>query len=615
LLERMGAAIAHRGPDDFGVFVDGGLALAHRRLSVIDIAGGHQPMVDAERNRVIVYNGEIYNYRELRDGAADPKRFTTNSDTEVLLKSVQLDRFDWLERMNGMYAFALWDARSRTLLLARDRLGVKPLYYVETADELIFASEIKALIVHPSVRRTLNADRVAEYLAFRGLAGPETMFEGVKQLPPGHVMVVSQDRFEPKITQFWSEGRGRAVADYADPAATLEDQLDTLLTDAVRYRLVSDVPVGSFNSGGVDSSLVSAVMRSLTTGPMHTFSVGFEEPEYDERPYAEQVARQLGTEHHALVIDQFQFANAFERALLHFEEPLNHTNTVQLLLLSELARQYVTVILTGEGSDEVFGGYPRLQMPLLAEYVALFPNAFLGLVRRFAAAGNLRRVQKLLDNGVDPRRSIIESARVVPPSDVALVQAPPSGYPAREQVLDRAQAASSTRLQSMLYFEQRTYLPGLLARLDKSSMAYSLECRTPFLDYRVVEWSYKIPDEQKLRVGRDNKRIVKKVAERWLPKEIVYRKKSGFGSPMADWFRNPRGMGRYLDVLTDATCRQRGLLEPSGVEALVKQHLSGRRDHAEALWALVNLELWCRMFIDRNPLEHLASSPLTARLA
>jgi asparagine synthase (glutamine-hydrolysing) len=603
LLRQMNAAIAHRGPDDDGVYIDGGLGLAHRRLSVIDLTpGGHQPMIDRERERVIVYNGEIFNYREVRQRAfgAAGAAITTNSDTEVLLKLAEFDRLDWLEELNGMFTFALWDARSRRLMLARDRLGVKPLYYVDLGDELLFASEIKALLVHPRVRREINLERIPEFLAFRTVSGPETLFKGIRQLPPGHVLITSQERFEPRIVEFWSEGRGRELRDYVDASASYEDQLESLLREAVRSRLVSDVPVGSFNSGGVDSSLVSAIMRSMTEGELHTFSVGFEEPDYDERRYAQRVADKLGTRHHTLVVNEHQFADRLEHTLLHLEEPLNHANTVQLQMLSELARRYVTVVLTGEGSDEVFGGYPRLQLPLLARYVSLLPQPLARGLQHLARALGQRRLVKVFESR-DVRQSALENARTLPQEDFAALVPQQAHFPNRERILDGAQERRATLLAAMLYFEQRTYLPSLLMRLDKASMASALECRVPFLDYRLVEWSYLIPDRYKLRLATANKFLVKKVAERWLPRDIVYRPKSGFGNPLAKWLRNPAGLGRYVDLLTDETANTRGLFDRRGVERLVREHLDGAADHSEALWGMMSLEMWCRAFIDRSP--------------
>ena len=601
LLARMSELIRHRGPDDVGTFVGRGIGLAHRRLSIIDLATGHQPMHDDARQRTIVYNGEIYNFREVRERLESRGvRFTTSCDTEVLLKAAEFGDPAWLEQMNGMFAFALWDARSRTLLLGRDRLGVKPLYYTMLDGEIAFASEIKPLLTHPRVRREPAFDRIAEHLAFRTLGATDTLFAGIQQVPPGHVLTISQSDFVPRIAPFWREGEGRRIADYVDPALSPEDQLQDLLSRAVRYRLISDVPVGSFNSGGVDSSLNSAIMRSLTEGEMHTFSVGFEEPDYDETLYANRVAAQLGTRHHTLVVNEDEYVRNIERTLWHLEEPINHAHTVQLLLLSRLAKEHVTVALTGEGADEVFGGYPRLQMPAVAHALRFVPRVLSSGMLELGRVARSRKLVKLFENAGDVRRSMIEGARYVPRQDLERISATRERYPVREAMYERARQRSSSVVDQALWFDQRTYLPGLLVRLDKTSMASGLECRVPFLDFNVVEWSQHLDARWKIRPGV-TKYLVKKVAERWLPKDIVHRRKVGFGTPIGRWFRNPRGLGGMLDLVTDDTFRARGCFAPDAVERLVREHVHEGHDHEELLWGLVNLELWFRRFIDSAP--------------
>jgi asparagine synthase (glutamine-hydrolysing) len=358
------------------------------------------------------------------------------------------------------------------------------------------------------------------------------------------------------------------------------------------------VPVGSFNSGGVDSSLVTAMMRSLTEGELHTFSVGFDEPLYDERRFAKIVADKLGTSHHTLVINQEQYAASLPQVVAQLEEPVNHPHTVQFLHLSRYAKEYVTVVLTGEGSDELFGGYPRYQIPLLARYLRFMPEILSkGLLDLVQRAGQ-RRLVKLLENAAHPREAVIENSRYTSLQDLELLFPANHRFQDRESAYEQAALRNGTPLRQLLHFDQHTYLPGLLARLDKMSMAGSLECRVPFLDYRMVEWSAALPDRYKIKLGRMNKVIVKKVAERWLPREIVYREKVGFGVPLAEWFRNPHGLGRYLDVLTDKSFRERGFFDAKSVDRLVGEHLHEGLDHHEILWGLVNLELWCRTFID-----------------
>jgi asparagine synthase (glutamine-hydrolysing) len=615
LLALMNMAMRHRGPDDDGIFVGPGIGLAHRRLSIIDIGGGHQPMHDTATGRTIVYNGEVYNYQEVRPHLeARGIRFVTNSDTEVLIKAAEFDSVGWLERLNGMFAFAIWDQSSRTLLLARDRLGVKPLYYALVDDTLVFASEIKPLLFHPKIDRRVASERIAEYVAFRTLGATDTLFAGIRQVPPGHALTISQNDFTPRLVRFWREGAGRSLCDYVDPALSPTDQLDYLLTRAVRYRLISDVPVGSFNSGGVDSSLNAAIMRSLTEGEMHTFSVGFAEREYDESPYAQAVAKRLGTIHHALVVREREYTDHLHETLWHLEEPINHAHSVQLLLLSRLAKQHVTVALTGEGADEVFGGYPRLQIPALARALRIVPRIVTRGAMELADRAGSRKIVKLLENAGDARRSMVDGARYVPRRDLLRLFPDDAAYPAREAIYDQAASRHAGLIEQALYFDQRTYLPGLLTRLDKTSMAAGLECRVPFLDFNIVEWSQYLDSRFKLRPGIATKYVVKKLARRWLPSEIVHRRKVGFGTPVGRWLRNPRGLGALLDVLTDETFRQRGYFCADEVRRLVHEHVNEERDHEEALWGLLNLELWFRRFIDVDPCSDYAEPRGTPRL-
>jgi asparagine synthase (glutamine-hydrolysing) len=600
LLERMTASLDHRGPDDGGVYIKGAVGLGHRRLSVIDLSGGRQPMVNKETERALVYNGEIYNFRELRrtlETGSDVS-FETDCDTEVLLHMASISKFEWIETLNGMFAFALWDENAQTLLLGRDRLGIKPLYYTHLDNEFLFASEVRALLVHPKVAAMVNVERIPEYLAFRSICGTETMFKGIYEVPPGHVMLFRQKTFEGTLIKGWSEGKGKNIHDYVDPTISFEDQFQRLLLDSVRFRLISDVPLGTYNSGGVDSSLVTAMVRSLTEGELHTFSVGFEEADYDESEYAEVIAKRLGTHHHTLMINEHEYLQSYEQAVSSLEEPLNHAHTVPLLQLSKFAKQFVTVVLTGEGADELFAGYPRFHIPILAQSLRVLPRIFTDLGLEMARLIGSRKVVKLLENAQDGVRAIVENSRFTPGRDFGAVC--PGLHPFTERMLvyGLAEGHASSVLERMLYFDQRTYLPALLNRLDKVSMAAAIECRVPYLDYRLIEWSALIPAALKIRVGWDNKVIVKQVASRWVPQEIVSRKKVGFGVPVSRWLRNVRGLGRYLDLLTDNTFRARGYCDPKVVERLIYEHLQEGSDHGEILWGLINLEIWWRLYID-----------------
>ena len=602
VLGRMSSLIRHRGPDGEGMFVDGNVGLIHRRLSVIDIEGGRQPMRDAAAARTLVYNGEIYNYRALRDDlVAAGHAFHTDSDTEVLLHLVDPDDPSWIENVNGMFAFALWDERRRELLLCRDRLGIKPLYYAIVDDTFVFSSEIKPILAYPGFERRVNTDRIAEYIAFRTIVGAETLFEGIYELPPASIATLSESVRAPAITRYWPTDTDVYAAARVDRDARVHDQYEGLMKQAVSHRLVADVPVGSFNSGGVDSSLNAAIMRHITGTEIHTFSVGFDEPDYDESRYSDLIARHIGSNHHNLVVTGAEYRDNLPETLWHLEEPVGHAHTVQLMLLSRLAREYVTVALTGEGADEVFGGYPRLQIPALARYFNVLPAALVSALRAASETLGLRRAVKLLESAHDPAKSITENARYVPEAALGELFGATSAYRERHEIMAAIPEDGRSIIDRALIFDQSTYLPPLLNRLDKASMATALECRVPFLDYRLVEWSRTIPDRYKIRPGRENKVLVKEVAERWLPKEIIYRRKVGFGSPVAEWLREDGALKPYAALVLDPVATGRGYFDAAGVRKLFDDHMNGAADHHEALWGLMSLEMWHRAFIDADP--------------
>jgi len=597
LLWRMTRALAHRGPDDEGIHVDGPVGLGQRRLSILDLSpAGHQPMLDEARGLATVYNGEIYNYRELRAGLAGGGPFQTSCDTEVLLRAAAFDQTKWLHAFNGMFAFAIWDARGRRLMLARDRLGIKPLYWTVAGGDFLFASEIKALLAHPAVTRRTRADAIPEYLAYRSLAGDATLLEGIRQCLPGHVLHVAPGAGEPRAVRWWDDA---TAADAFGPAAgDRAAQFDELFASAIRYRLISDVPVGTYNSGGVDSSLVTAAVRGQTTGALHTFSVGFDETAHDESRYARVVAERIGTEHHSLVMRSAEYADTLPEALWFCEAPLDHAHTVPLLHLSRLAKQYVTVVLTGEGADELFAGYPRYQIPLLAKRLRHVPRL---LTRPCLAAARLtgrRRLVKLLELCGDETRATLDGARWVGDEALRNLGVGPATASARGDILARIQATPLDPLERVLAFDRGSYLPSLLHRLDRTTMASGIEARVPFLDYRLLAWSKTLRPGEKLRLGRENKVLLKQLATRTFPREMIYRRKMGFDVPIGAWLRDGTGLGRYLDLLTDATFRGRGTFDSAAVEKLVHGHRRNAADHSDILWALVNLELWHRMFVD-----------------
>lgn len=592
LLE-MREVMTHRGPDDAGIYRDGPAGLVHRRLSIIDLGTGHQPMGTPDGELQIVFNGEIYNYRELRrELEAQGYVFRTHSDTEVILYAYRVYGESCPSRLNGIFAFAIWDRPKQRLFLARDHLGIKPLYYHSGRDAFLFASEIKALFRSGCLEPRCNETAIPEYFAFRHVSGDRTLFRDVQALLPGHWMTVDDGRV--RIHQYWS----------AIPAAPREslsagqalEELAGLLESAVRMQLMSDVPLGTFCSGGVDSSLVTALCAQQSRQAINTYSVGFHEAGYDETAYARMVSKRYGTNHHELRVGNGEFAEMLPGMIWHNDEPLNFANSIQIYALSRLAKQRVTVVLTGEGADELFAGYPRYHIPALAARLQVMPvwlrRALAGAMRHSGE----RRLRKLAGFLTRPlsEAALFNCTSMQPECFEALwPRTPPSTLAYRESVLTRL-AASDSWLRRSAVLDQHTYLVSILNRQDKMSMAASLESRVPLLDYRLVEFANALPDRLK-RVGSRTKVILKKLAERHLPKEVVYRRKSGFGVPLAEWLRSPDGLGRLaLDVLKDESTKN--VSEVLGVERLLTEHRSGRADHSELLWTTLNYVLWKERF-------------------
>lgn len=589
VIERMTRALAHRGPNGQGLFVDGNIGLGHRRLSIIDLEGGTQPMHDAASRRVIVYNGEIYNYQELRDQLrAEGVALRTKSDTEVLLHLACSDMDRWVRRVNGMFAFALWDAQARSLLIVRDRFGVKPLYYICTPGMFAFGSEIKALLQLPGVEAELDPATLGEYCAFRHVLEPATMIRGVRQLPGGHYIHLTAQSRDVSVRRYWHEDASLAAL---REGASRRPDLPELLKSAVRYRLVSDVPLGTFNSGGVDSSLVTREVRSHKTEELHTFSIGFSEDSHDESAYALEVAKQLGTAHHAERLSVAEYIALLPRAIWHHDEPLCHPHSVHLMHLSGVASKFVTVVLTGEGADEVFAGYPRLRIPLYG--AALGPLA--PWIARLGLEGarilRLRRVRKLLAATAGGVNTAIDAHRFIDRDDLAELY-PGLGYSgARERVLTDV-SKQQNYLEQLLEYERRSYMQSLLLRLDKMSMAHGLEARTPFLDYRLVLWSKTFPTVTKVGWGWTNKPLLKREASRYFSRELVYRPKVGFGVPLTQWFREQPLFRELLADMSTPSSMTAGLFPAGVVTRLVDEHVSAARDHTEAIWVLLNIHLW-----------------------
>jgi asparagine synthase (glutamine-hydrolysing) len=599
VLLNMRDRMTHRGPDGAGLFTDSGVGLGHRRLSIIDVEGGHQPISNEDDTIWIVFNGEIYNHDVLRrDLLGKGHRFRTKSDTETIVHLYEEYGASCVEYLNGMFAFALWDTRTRQLFLARDRMGVKPLYYWAGKGAFVFASEIKALLAWDFIRPSLNHELVPEYLVFRHLSGNRTFFEQIHTLEPGHSMTVSESGL--RIQRYWVMPF-RQSSDQKSLSERVQE-LDDLLDDSVKLRLMSEVPLGTYCSGGVDSSLVTAYTSRHVTSGLNTFSVGFEDPNFDESEQALHAAQVCGTVHHPLLVTEQMFVETLPEAIWFHDQPLNHANSVPILLLSRLAKKTVTVMLSGEGSDELFGGYPRYRMIAAKNLLRAVPTAAFAPASRLVALAGARKLDKLMGMLARPfEDAIVTNAEFVTEAmakDVSRLDKE-WAWNGRYARLAEAQADGRDPFAWLFYLDLTHYLVSLLDRQDKMSMAAGIESRVPFLDYRVVKLALEIGVEKKISLFR-NKIVVKKVAERYLPDDVVYRQKSGFGVPLDRWFRNRRGLGRFLDHLSSSAFRQRGYWNTTHVDRLISQHLAGSKNHGEILWELLNMELWSQTFLDGN---------------
>lgn len=593
VLARMRDAMLHRGPDDEGIYADGPLGLCHRRLSIIGVTTGHQPMRGSDPRYWIVFNGEIYNYRDLRrelEGLGHA--FHTTSDTEVIVNAYAEYGAECVQRLNGMFAFAIWDSQMRSLFLARDRLGVKPLYYHDGPAEFSFASEIKAILAGGQVKARLDAARVWEYFLYRGVSGENTLFAGIRSLLPGHWMRVTADGTE--IQRFWEHRR----PDFPAPCslAGAVSRLEELLVDAVRIRLMSEVPLGTFCSGGVDSSLVTAIAARQLGEGVNTFSVGFSDAAYDETRYARIVARRYGTQHHELVVENADFAAHLDDLVWLNDEPLHFANSVQIYAISRLAKQFVTVVLTGEGADELFLGYPRYQIPQIlhrVRHLAPLLGPAVRLVGRLTGDHRIRRLEYFLGHDIDSAIVANSAANERERADGLLAQRLAREESYRENVLARYRDLPD--IGSRLSFQdQHTYLISILNRQDKMSMGASIEARVPFLDYRIAEFANALPSACRTRWLR-GKELVKRIARNYLPDEVVYRRKSGFGVPLGAWLRDDGGLGGRARRILDSGAAD-GIFEPQMLQALWREHRSGSADHAEILWTALNFLIWRERF-------------------
>jgi asparagine synthase (glutamine-hydrolysing) len=612
---RMRDIITHRGPDAAGVWQDSHAALAHRRLSIVDLSGGHQPLANEDGSIKVIFNGEIYNHTDVRrDLEQRGHRYRTKSDTETIVHAYEEWSDDCVHQFRGMFAFAIWDGPKRRLLLVRDRLGIKPVYWTLRGNTLLFASEIKALLASGMVPAEARVDTIPEVLSTRSIAGTATMFRGVHRLEPGHRLVFEQGLV--RTEQYWDVPIGERH-EKLNPRDVVERFRD-LLQESVRLRLMSDVPLGVFLSGGIDSSAIAALMARLVDRPIETFSVAFAERAFSELEYSRAVARAIGANAHETVIDDKDFFGALPRLVWHEDEPIAHPSSVALYFVSALAKQRVTVVLTGEGSDELLAGYgkyarmmwnwraggvyERLLPSILRESIAarLVPQ-LPAAMRRYARRSFLARARTLDELFFDNFASIplrdqdnLLTARMAAYRDTA--------YDSSRTYFERSPRAS-TLLDRLLYADIKTYLVELLMKQDQMSMAASIESRVPFLDHHLVEFAARLPDEWKLS-GLTTKRVLRMAMKGVLPKTILNRPKMGFPVPFEGWTRSAWS-GVVRDVLLDRRTRERGIIDPQSVDRLINDHVARRTQGGDALWSLLNLELWFRTFIDGDGIQTL----------
>ena len=608
--------LTHRGPDGAGLYSDAHCVLAHRRLSIVDLAGGHQPLSNEDGTVWVTYNGEIYNHTDVRPALdARGHRYHTKSDTETIVHGYEEWGDDCVHRFRGMFAFAVWDATARRLLLARDRLGVKPLYWARAGNRLIFASEIKSILASEFITAEPNEAVIPEVLATRSSSGADTLFRGIFKLLPGHRLLFQNG--DVQIEQYWDlplDGPDPELARLDD--RDLIDRFRELLRESVRLRLMADVPLGMFLSGGIDSSAVAALMSQEVQRPITTFSVAFADHAFNELAYSREVARAVGADCHEVVIDDRDFFGALPRLVWHEDEPIAHPSSVPLHFVSALAREHVKVVLTGEGSDELlagYGKYPRalfnwraggiyervvpapVRSAVASSMVTHVPGRLGRLARRSFLAMARRPETMLLDNfaGMPVRlqRELLDArCRIGDP------YAPSLDY------FERANGANGV-LGRLLYTDVKTYLVELLMKQDQMSMSASIESRVPFLDHKLVEFASRLPERLKLR-GLTTKRILREAMHGILPESILRRSKMGFPVPFAHWMRAGWNAAAQ-DVLLDRRTRERGLMNTDAVAALLDDHRDGRRNGGDAIWALLNLELWYRTFIDGSGVQTL----------
>jgi asparagine synthase (glutamine-hydrolysing) len=605
-VRRMRDVIHHRGPDDGGIFVEKNVGLGHRRLAIVDVSHGAQPMFNEDGSICIVYNGEVYNHADYRaELEAKGHIYRTHCDTETILHLYEEHGAKCVEKLRGMFAFAIWDRRRKELFIARDRLGVKPLYYVHDAEgNLFFASEIKSLLEAKAARAEINFNVLPDQLANHGTSGDETLFANVKRLLPGHTLSWKDGRI--KIEKFWDVSFEPKHAEKTD--AQFVDEWRELFRKSVELRLMADVPLGMFLSGGIDSSAICAMMAQMTNEPIKTFSVGFSEREANELEYARLVSNAFKTDHHEITVTPAQFFEILPKLVWHEDEPLGFIASVPLYFISRLAQKHVKVVLTGEGSDEILGGYGRYRKTLSLlkygeKYESLAPDFLRELVKNNVASLPLgaKLSRTFLSRSADIENLYFDNFAIFSKAmqENLLTRETKEKIAEKNPYADLRNHLSETDaldlLDKLLYADTKTYLHELLMKQDQMSMAASIESRVPFLDHKLVEYTAKLPRRMKIR-GRETKWILREAMRGILPFEILNRPKMGFPVPVGNWFR--REFRHIVDeYVSSERAVSRGIFNADFVRGIVSRHNAGE-NHDERLWFLVNFEMWQRQFID-----------------
>ena len=603
-VENMCQAMIHRGPDDQGVYVDDAAALGMRRLSIIDLATGHQPVSNEDGTIWVVFNGEIYNFKELRrDLLRRGHQFHTTTDTEVIVHLYEEMGAHAVDRLRGMFTFAVWDARRRQLFIARDRVGIKPLYYALLDGALVFASELKSMLQVPGIDRRLSWPAVNHLFTFLATPAAQSIIESVRKIEPGHRGTLSRDgRF--RLERYWDV---QFEPDTRSTEGEMTERLRELLAESVDLHLRSDVPLGAFLSGGIDSSAVVAQMTRLVPGRVRTFSIGFADREYDELEHARHVARTFDTDHTELVLEP-QGLDVVEELPWFLDEPFGDSSAIPTYMVSKLAAEHVKVVLTGDGGDELFGGYDKYVVEQRERAYDRVPEPvrrILGAIGQVMPDGMKGR-NFLRHVALDGPRRYLDASTLFRPADQARlfrrdVFEEIAAHDPLASALRQLAVSDGTWLSALQYFDLQSYLPlDILTKVDRMSMAHSIESRPALLDHRLIEFAATIPSDMRLR-GQTTKYLFKRAMRGILPDAIIDRPKHGFAVPLERWFRGDWA-GFARDILLSDTCQQRGIFEPRYLEHLLRLHRRGRRLDLH-LWTLLSFEQWCRTFLDRAPVR------------